>query len=64
MSDTRKGAKLVAITIKIPEDWVELVDAFRRENPGKLMNRSDVLREALRRMVIEPDARPPTKKKK
>jgi Arc/MetJ-type ribon-helix-helix transcriptional regulator len=56
----RKAEKMVALNVKVPESTADAIDAWRREQPGKILSRSDVIREALRRMFEE--HKRPTKK--
>jgi metal-responsive CopG/Arc/MetJ family transcriptional regulator len=60
---TRKtggGKKMVAITLKLPEEWLEAIDAWVAAQPS-LINRSDALREVIREKFVEP-YKPPAKK--
>jgi hypothetical protein len=43
---TRKntGVKMVTVTLKLPPDWVALIDNWVRDQPDVLMNRSDAIR--------------------
>jgi hypothetical protein len=51
---TRKntGVKMVTVTLKLPPDWVALIDNWVRDQPDVLMNRSDAIRLAIQEKFV------------
>jgi Arc/MetJ-type ribon-helix-helix transcriptional regulator len=43
------------VQIVAPVSWVEAVDEWRRRQPGRLLNKSEAIRELVRRQLAAED---------